>query len=80
MMLEVAPASERVTAVITSHMGTGENFDGAIVIGIYPTSRDEIWIEFRGQRANVQLEDVDDLCKQLKRAKKRAAEQPEPKE
>ncbi len=77
MLLELAPASEHVTAVITSHMETGENFDGAIVIGVYPGNREEIWIEFHGQRANVRGKDVEDLCKQLRRARKIAGEQPE---
>ena len=74
-MTEIAPDAERVTAVLTSHMGSGEDFEGAIVIGIYPNSMTEIWIESHGQRTNIQCSDVDVFCKQLKRAKKIAQEQ-----
>lgn len=79
MLTELDPDSERVTAVITSHMETGENFDGAILIGVYPENRDDVWIEFHDKRANVRCTDVDTFCKQLKRAKAIALEQKESK-
>jgi hypothetical protein len=74
MLTELAPNSERATAVITSHLESGENFDGAIVIGVYPENETEIWIESQGTRIAVMCGDVDSLCKQLKRAKKIALE------
>lgn len=76
MLTEFTPTAEHVTAVITSHMDSGENFDGAITIGYYPESQGEVWIiRHEGHTLNVQLADVDDFCRQLKRAKKMAAEQ-----
>jgi hypothetical protein len=75
VMTQLTPSSEQVTAVLTSHLATGENFDGAILIGIYPGQKDEIWIRAHGVTINVQLPDVEDLCKQLRRAKKMAGEQ-----
>lgn len=75
MLIEFAPTADHVTAVMTSHLQTGENFDGAIVIGFYPESTIEIFVRTQGVTINVQLADVDDLCRQLKRAKKLAAEQ-----
>lgn len=75
MITEISDSGERVTAVMTSHLQDGENFDGAIVIGFYPASDKEVFIRAQGITINVQLGDVDDLCRQLKRAKKLAAEQ-----
>lgn len=77
MMNELDPGSEKVTAVLTSHLDSGENYDGAILIGVYPDNRTEIWLESREGRVNVQCSDVDAFCKQLKRAKKIAQEQTE---
>lgn len=74
-MTEFDSESETVTAVLTSHMESGENYEGAIVIGIYPENKAEVWIEAHGERTNIQCEDVDAFCKQLKRAKKLALEQ-----
>ncbi len=65
------------TAVMSSHLETGENFDGAISIGHYNVGG-EIWIEAKGMRMNIQAADVDTLCKQLKRAKSMAASTEEP--
>lgn len=76
-MTEIAANGERVTAVLTSHTEGGENYDGAILIGIYPGANSEIWVELHGARANIQCSDIDALCKQLKRAKKIAQEQEE---
>lgn len=73
MLTEFTESSERVTAVITSHLESGENFDGAIVIGFYPQNNMEVFIQAQGIVINVALGDVDDLCRQLKRAKKIAA-------
>jgi hypothetical protein len=78
MLTELAVVGESVTAVLTSHLATGENFDGAMLFGIYPGNTEEIWIEFRGQRLNLQLPDVPAVIKQLKRAAKLAAEQETP--
>lgn len=75
MLTEFLPNAEHVTAVITSHLDSGENFDGAIAIGYYPENPAEIWLRTQGVTINVQLGDVDDLCRQLKRAKKLAAQQ-----
>ena len=74
MMTELAPATETVTAVLTSHLETGENFEGAILIGTYPGNDAEVWIAFNGARLNIQCPDVDAFCKQLKRAVKIARE------
>lgn len=78
MMQEIQPGAERVTAVLTSHLESGENFDGPITLGTYPENRAEIFVRTQGITINVQVGDVDALCKQLKRAKKLALEQPEP--
>lgn len=75
MITEISDSAERVTAVMTSHMPDGVNFDGAIVIGFYPENDKEVFIRAQAITINVQLGDVDDLCRQLKRAKKIAAEQ-----
>ena len=75
MITEFAPIAERCTAVLTSHMEGGENFEGALAIGVYPYATNEIWMEFSGQRINIQSADVPDLCKQLRRAAKIATEQ-----
>lgn len=76
MLTEFTPSREHVTAVITSHLAvSGENFDGAITIGHYPENNAEVFLRTQGITINVQLADVDDLCRQLKRAKKLAAEQ-----
>jgi hypothetical protein len=75
MLTEFNPSTEHVTAIITSHLTTGENFDGAIAIGIYPENSAEVWIQAQGITVNVQLADIDNLCRQLKRAKKIASEQ-----
>jgi hypothetical protein len=75
VITEFNDTTERVTAVITSHLESGENYDGAIVIGFYPKNNAEVFIQAQGITINVALEDVDDLCRQLKRAKKIAAGQ-----
>lgn len=76
MLTEFEPNAERVTAVITSHLESGENFDGALAIGVYTGDNTEIWVQPpNGRQLNIQLADVDDLCRQLKRAKKIAAAQ-----
>lgn len=72
-MLTEIGIGETCTAVITSHLETGENFDGAITIGHYD-SPDEIWIQARGVTVSINVTDVDALCKQLKRAKALALE------
>jgi hypothetical protein len=74
-MTEISPGSEVVTAVLTSHLETGEDFEGAILIGYYPQNNAEVWIEAHGTRTNIQCADVDAFCKQLKRAKRIAVEQ-----
>lgn len=61
-------ANEVCSAVITSHLATGENFDGAISIGYYPGQNNEIWIQTQGYTINVQLADLNEFIKQLKRA------------
>lgn len=66
---------ERVTAVMTSHTDSGENYEGAITIGVYPENDQEIWVAFGNGRMNVQLADVPAFCKQLKRAAVIAATQ-----
>ena len=67
-MLTEFGIGETCTAVMTSHLETGENFDGAIAIGHYGNP-DEIWIQARGATVSINVTDVDALCKQLKRAK-----------
>lgn len=67
-MLTEFGAGEICTAVMTSHMESGENYDGAITVGHYGDTG-EIWIGFHGERVNINVTDVDALCKQLKRAK-----------
>lgn len=48
MLTQFEPNTERVTAVITSHLESGENFDGAIAIGVYPQNDAEIFIQASG--------------------------------
>lgn len=74
MLTEFSTTTEHCTAIITSHMASGENFEGAISMGYYPGEPEEIWLELKGTRINIQLADVDVLCKQLKRAAKLAKE------
>lgn len=74
-MLMQLDAQDVCTAVITSHLETGENFDGAIALGYYREQMNEIWLRFNGVTLNVQLEDVDVLCKQLKRAARMCRQQ-----
>lgn len=61
-------ANEICTAVMTSHLVTGENYDGAFSIGYYPGQNNEIWIQAQGYTINVQLDDLNEFIKQLKRA------------
>ena len=68
-------SGETCTAVITSHLETGENFDGAISIGYYKESSNEVWIQAQGYTVNIQLADLSEFIKQLKRAAKIAGEQ-----
>ena len=67
-MIQEYTANEICIATITSHLETGENFDGAISIGYY-ANLPEVWIQYADRRLNVQPQDLDALCKQLKRAK-----------
>lgn len=67
-MLTEFDNNETCTAVITSHLESGENYDGAVSIGHYADAP-EIWIAANGSRFHLQLVDVDVFCKQLKRAK-----------
>jgi len=60
---------------MTSHFGNGENYEGAICVGVYPDSDAEIWIEVPASRININVDDVNALCRQLKRAAKIAREQ-----
>ena len=75
MMAIFVPAVEHVTAVMTTHLETGENFDGAITLGYYPGNRAEVFIQTQGQTVNIQVPDVNAFCRELKRAKKMAIEQ-----
>lgn len=78
MMTELSPFADRCTAVMTSHLDSGENFEGAILFGVYPDNQLEIWILAAGVRTNINVTDVDAFCKQLKRAAKIAREQESP--
>lgn len=75
MINEFDPVVEAVTAVLTSHLSSGENFDGAIIIGYYPETDSEVWFHNGKHRLNIQCSDIDELCKQLKRAKRMASSQ-----
>lgn len=70
MITEFHPEQDCVTAVITSHMDSGENFEGAITLGVHAGSSGEIWMAAGGARFNIQCRDIPDLVKQLKRAAK----------
>lgn len=76
MHAEIDSNIEKVTAVLTSHMESGENFEGAILIGVYLGSQDEIWIQNSGHRFNLRCADVPTFCKLLKTAAQIAKEQP----
>lgn len=65
--------SEVCTATMTSHLASGENFYGPISVGFYPGAA-EVWIQNEGHTINIQAEDVDQFCRELKRAKKLAME------
>lgn len=65
--------AEVCTATMTSHLTSGENFDGPLSVGFYPGS-DEVWVQHGGHTINIQAEDVDQFCRELKRAKKLAME------
>ena len=73
-MIQEYTANEICTATITSHLESGENFDGAIAIGYYQ-GQTEVWIQSVQHRFSVQPQDINALCKQLKRAKLIAMEQ-----
>jgi hypothetical protein len=70
MVDEFAPASERVTAVITQQNGTDESYGGPLTIGYYPKGGGEIWLECEGGRVNIQAEHFRDVMRQLRRANK----------
>lgn len=72
---QIAAMGEKCTAVLVSRLDSGENFDPPILIGVYPSENNEIWIEFNGQRVNININDVLPLCAELRRAKKIALEQ-----
>ena len=61
--------NECVTAAITSHLESGENFDGPVCVGVYQQNELEIFIDLCGVRTNIDVRDVDLLCRELKRAK-----------
>ena len=73
MITEFAYGSEHCTAVMTSPLLSGEEFDGPISTGVYP-GQSEVWLEFKNTRVNIQARHIDEFCKQLKRAKRVAAE------
>lgn len=66
---QVAPTVESVTAILVSRLDSGENFDPPVLIGIYPSSNKEIWVESDGKRVNINVEDVNPLCRELRRAR-----------
>lgn len=65
--------AEVCTATMTSHLESGENFDGPISVGFYPGTS-ELWVQHDGHTINIQAKDVDQFCRELKRAKKLAME------
>lgn len=63
---EFSIAGETCTAAMTSNLEFGECYGGPISVGYY--SQVECWIKHEGHTINIQTVDVNDFCKQLKRA------------
>lgn len=72
---QVSTVGEAVTAVLVPRVDSGENFDPPVLVGIYQSSNDEVWIEIAGKRANINITDVLPLCRELRRARALAMEQ-----
>lgn len=72
---QVAPVAEMVTAILVSRTDSGENFDPPVLLGIYPSSNDEVWMEIGSQRVNINVNDVLPLCREFRRARGLAMEQ-----
>lgn len=72
-LTELSPGSDIVTAVFNSEMEGGESFDQPICIGHYKGS-DEVFIMRGDHVMNIQNCDINEFCKQLKRAQKIAQE------
>lgn len=70
---ELSPGSDVVTAVFNSEMETGESFEAPICIGYYRGSN-EVFLMQSDHVMNIQNGDINEFCKQLKRAAKIAAE------
>ena len=75
MITEFAIATEICSSVLTTHLESGENFDGAVSIGFYPQNPCEVCIEHQEHRMNIQCVDIDAFCRQLRRARQLAIEQ-----
>ena len=74
-LIEFAPGSEVITAAFNSPVESGEAFGTPISVGYYIGTH-EIHIQHNGATLNIQAVDVNEFCKQLKRAAKLALEQP----
>jgi len=69
---EFGPKFETCTAVISLEQLSGEAYQGPISIGIYNT--EELWIECEGHRINLPERHLNDILKQIKRARKITAD------
>ena len=76
-LIELSPSSDVVTAVFNSELETGESFEPPICVGFYK-GQSEIFICHGDGIFNIQNRDINEFCKQLKRAAKLANEQVEP--
>lgn len=74
MVEEFAPSGERVTAVITQDIGTGESYGGPLTVGYYPDGGGEVWLECEGSRLNISAAHFQAVMRQLRRAHKIANE------
>lgn len=63
-------AVDNVTAQIHESHETGESYSGPILIGYY--SESDVWIEREGARVPINLDTLETVIKQLRRAKKLA--------
>lgn len=73
---EFFPGSEACTATIYMTNDLGEAFLGPLHIGCYPGA-DEVWIKQDGLQIQIEGKYLDAVIKQLRRARKFAAEQAE---
>ena len=70
---ELSPGCDVVTAVFNSELLDGQSFEAPICIGHYKGT-DEVFVMQGDHVMNIQNSDINEFCKQLKRAAKIALE------